>query len=61
MRWINVNKEQSLQFRYRYTQNELEALKVVNVKHASKRRPPDVGKFKLPLYLDQEIKADGPH
>ena len=49
MRWINVDKEHPLQFCYRYTHNELEAWKVVNVKRASKGRPPDVEKLKLPL------------
>ena len=49
MRWINVDKEHPLQFRYRYTHNELEAWKVVNDKRASKGRPPDVEKLTLPL------------
>ena len=49
IRWINVDKDHPLQFRYRYTHNELEEWKVVDVKRVSKGRPPDVGKIKLPL------------
>ena len=48
MKWINICKDHPLQFRYRYSHNDLEAWKTVSVKRATKGRPPDLGKIKLP-------------
>ena len=48
IKWINVRKDHPLQYRYRYSYNDLEAWKMVSVKRATKGRPPDLGKIKLP-------------
>lgn len=57
IRWINVDKDHPLQFRYRNSHNELEAWKTVNLKRRTKGRPPDMGKFKLPQLYTSPRKS----
>ena len=46
--WIAVTKEQPLRFSYRYSNNDLEAYKTVDLKRKTKGRPPDLGRITLP-------------
>jgi hypothetical protein len=48
IQWISVCKEQSLQFRYRYSHNTLEAWKTIDLKRKTKGPPPDLGRLSLP-------------
>ena len=47
IKWINVRKDHPFQYCYRYSHNDLKVWKTVNVKRATKGRPPDFGKIKL--------------
>ena len=56
IKWINVHKDHPLQFRYRYSHNDLKAWKTVSVKRTAKGRPPDLGKIKLPYLYARSRK-----
>ena len=59
IRWIRVSKDESLQFRYRYSHNPLEQWKVVDLKRRTKGRPPDTGHIvpKKPYMSPRSIKS----
>ena len=48
IKWIRVQKDKPLQFQYRYSLNDLEAWKTVDLKRRTKDRPPDLGRIQLP-------------
>ena len=48
MRWIQVQKDEPLSFRFRYSHNSLEAWKTVDLKKRSKGRPPVFTHLALP-------------
>ena len=51
IRWIQVQKDEPFQFRYRHSHNTLEAWKVVDLKRKAKGRPLDIGQVQLgPFY-----------
>lgn len=50
--WISVSKDKPLQFRYRYSINDLECWKTVNLQRKTKGRPPDMGRVVLPHLYD---------
>ena len=58
-RWTRVEKSKGFEFNYRYSLNELEAWKTVDLKRKSKGSPPDLGRVSLPrLYTGaRQIKS----
>ena len=46
--WIRVTKDKPLQFLYRYSLNELEVWKVVNLARKTRGRPTNLGTIQLP-------------
>lgn len=50
--WISVSKDKPLQFRYKYSINNLECWKTVNLQRRTKGRPPDMGRVILPYLYD---------
>ena len=52
IRWIQVNKDQPYQFRFRCSHNTLEAWKVVDLKKKSKGRPPVISHIDLPILYE---------
>ena len=48
MRWIRFEKAHPFSIQFRYTHNELEEWKVIDVKKRLKGRPPDLGRISLP-------------
>ena len=49
---MSVSKDKPLQFRYRYSINNLECWKTVNLQRKTKGRPPDMGRIILPHLYD---------
>ena len=47
-KWIRITKEKPLQFQYRYTLNELENWKTVDLRKRGKGRPSLLGRIQLP-------------
>ena len=57
--WISVVKDQPLQFQYRYSMNDLECWKTVDLQRKTKGRPADIGRVSLPPLYSQPRAVDG--
>jgi len=49
IRWLQFKKDKPFQIFYKYSHNDLEAWKIIDVKRKSPGRPPDMGRIALPL------------
>ena len=52
MHWIRVEKSSPLRYKYRYTLNDLEPWKVVDLRPKRVGRPSDTGRMELPPLYD---------
>ena len=48
IRWIRITKDKPFQFRFRYSLNELEVWKTVNLQRKTKGRPVHMGRITIP-------------
>ena len=53
MKWVRYEKSTPFSIKFRYSHNELEQWKVLNVKRRGKGRPPDLGRIDLPRLRDR--------
>ena len=58
MRWIWFEQSHPFWIQYRFTHNELEPWKTIDVKRRQKGRPPDLGRIALPLLWEEPRGVD---